>query len=72
MAVLSVNYRIAPENAYSKSYRLQDIDDSALLDNCIKKMYLQVSGTVVREADGSPVEDAHCEIIRAGELCRIL
>ena len=62
--------KITPENTYSKSYRLQEIDDSALIDNYTQKMYLQVSGAVLEEADDAPVEDAHCEITNTnGEIC---
>ena len=72
MAILSVNYETAPENAYSKAYRLQEIDDSVLIDSFTEKMYLQVSGEVRKAADESPVEDAHCEITNQdGELCGI-
>lgn len=70
MSILSANYKITPENTYSKSYRLQEIDDSALIDNYTQKMYLQVSGAVLEEADDAPVEDAHCEITNTnGEIC---
>ena len=33
MAILSVNYETAPEYAYSKAYRLQEIVDSVLIDS---------------------------------------
>ena len=70
MAILSVNYTITPENTYSKVYRIQEIDDSTLIDHYTKKMILQISGAVLKEGDESPVTDAHCEIVNAdGELC---
>ncbi len=72
MAVLSVNYAIAPENIYSKAYRLEEIDDSVLIDTYTKKMVLEVSGEVRKASDKSPVEDAHCEITDLkGNLCGI-
>lgn len=64
MAILSSNYNfeIPHENLYDKYSRLLKMDDTAIIDRCVKPLYLNVSGQVLKEADESPVDDAHCAV----------
>ncbi|MDO4317512.1 MAG: hypothetical protein Q4C48_04805 [Lachnospiraceae bacterium] len=64
MAILSSNYNFENyhENLYDKYQRLLKMDDTAVIEQCVKPLYLNVGGQVLKEADESPVNDAQCAV----------